>query len=1052
MSKQSALSLLHTRFGFEDFRPGQAEALEHILAGQHTLVVMPTGAGKSLIYQLAALLRPGITLVISPLIALMKDQVDSLTARGVPSTFINSTMSRAEQQRRLQAMSQGDYRLVYVAPERLRNRSFQEALAGVSVGLLAVDEAHCISQWGHDFRPDYLHIGPARQSMGCPVTAALTATATPQVQEDIVHRLGLDDAGRVITGFNRPNLTLEVRYTPGPADKLRSLQELLREADGAGIIYVGTRRDAEEVADFGRQVLGINARHYHAGLETEARTAVQDAFMAGDLPLVVATNAFGMGIDRADLRFVIHYALPGTLEAYYQEAGRAGRDGLPALCTLLYSPEDRALQEWFIENDAPSPAQVRELHRVICRSGSSGSSDRLLVDTGALARATGLNEVKLRVGLSQLEAAGALQRLGSEGMRFWARVGDLRRDALHAAAADVEARRDHRRRQLARVIAYAEGDDCRRRAILTHFGDLGPADAPLCCDNCLARADSPAETRRAESQAEWAALVILSTVAELRWNVGRRRLAQVLKGSQAKAIKSGDYDRLRFYGKLATLKQKEIGGLIDQLLRSKHLKVVGGEYPVLRLTPQGRQALASRAAISLHLPRPLRPGARERQGAERNAGGTVPYTGQLLAQGFTPAQIAAERGLAESTIYTHLAQLIAAGEVALDEVISSDVQERVQEAIRAVGSSERLTPIKELLPEEISYGQIRCVVVATSPQTAPRAPTRLPTESADLIQTIVAWGEERCVEAVPDLIEALQDSNGNVRRLAASALGKIGDPRAAKPLLELLTDEKPQVRQYAIQALGRIGAPEAIRALERIADDPSEKPYNQRSATHAMRSIRKSSGRGLPPTQPQPQRERRGDAVEAFLSRPHSRELSGPWAAGYALDFHSRFVGDRWARSETGELAYRFKYGGERRLAEELGRRLADFIVAHQDLRPFDAIVPVPPSPGKRAYQPVPALAEVLGRRIGVPVMAEALIKTRSTRPQKEMRNMAQKQANVAGAFAVKGVSTMRGKRLLVLDDLVDSGTTMQEVTRVLLRAGAARVTVLALTRTIHAN
>ena len=212
-------------------------------------------------------------------------------------------------------------------------------------------------------------------------------------------------------------------------------------------------------------------------------------------------------------------------------------------------------------------------------------------------------------------------------------------------------------------------------------------------------------------------------------------------------------------------------------------------------------------------------------------------------------------------------------------------------------------------------------------------------------------------------------------------------------------------------------------------------------------SLSLGGGRSFSPS-PAPE----ADAVEAFLPRPHSRELSGPWAAGYALEFHSRFVGNRWARSETGELAYRFKYGGERHLAEELGRRLADFIAAHQHLRPFDAIVPVPPSPGKRAYQPVPALAEALGRRIGVPVMAEVLIKTRATRSQKEMRNLAQKQANVAGAFAVKDVSAMRGKRLLVLDDLVDSGMTMQEVTRVLLRAGAARVAVLALTKTIHAD
>ncbi|MBC8448939.1 MAG: RecQ family ATP-dependent DNA helicase [Chloroflexi bacterium] len=1002
MSKQSALSLLHTRFGFESFRPGQAEALEHILAGRHSLVVMPTGAGKSLIYQLAALLRPGITLVISPLIALMKDQVDALTAYGVDAAFINSTVSRTEQQRRLRAMSQGAYQLVYIAPERLRSRAFQGALADVAVGVLAVDEAHCISQWGHDFRPDYLHIGPARETMGWPVTVALTATATPQVQEDIVDRLGLDDARRVVTGFNRPNLTLEVRYTPGPADKLRALQELLQETEGAGIVYVGTRRDAEEVADFARDVMGLNARYYHAGLEAEERTAVQDAFMAGDLPLVVATNAFGMGIDRADLRFVIHYALPGTLEAYYQEAGRSGRDGLPARCTLLYSPKDRALQEWFIENDAPSLAELRELHRVL---GQVAGSQAALVDTDDLALTTGLNETKLRVGLSQLETAGAMQHLGDEGTRLWVRVDRLRRDALQAAVADVEARRDHKRRQLARMIAYAEGDGCRRQAILTYFGDPGPADAPDCCDNCRADAEASTETRRAESQAEWAALVILSTVAELSWNVGRQRLAQVLKGSQAKEVKTSGYQRLCYYGKLATLGIKEIEGLIDQLVRMKHLKVVGGEYPVLRLTLQGQQALTNKTAIPLRLPRPLRPGEQERLRAERKAGGTVAYTGQFLAQGLTPTQIATERGFAESTIYTHLAQLITAGEVALDAVVPTDVQAQVREAIRAAGNMERLSPIKAFLPEEISFGQIMCVLAAeqtempTLSDTVPE-PSGPPTpEDEMLFETLRAWRLEQARErAIPPFCIFQDQTLWNVVR------------RRPATLEELI----------AIKGIGPSKLQDYGEALLEIVQ-------------------------GHAPTTT-------ADAVDAFLCRPHPRRLSGPWAAGCALDFHSRFVGDRWERSETGELAYRFKYGGERSLAKELACRLADFIAAHPDIGPADGIVPVPPSPGKRTYQPVPALAEALSRQIGVPALADVLIKTRATHPQKEMRNLAQKQANVAGAFAVQDVGAVRGKRLLVLDDLVDSSMTMAEVTRMLLQAGAARVTVLALTKTIHAD
>jgi ATP-dependent DNA helicase RecQ len=325
MSEVDLHAALRAHFNFPAFRPGQAEAIQQVLHGRHTLVVMPTGSGKSLIYQLAALQLPGVTLVISPLIALMKDQVDSLTRRSIAATYINSTLTASDQTDRLRALSEGRCKIVLVAPERLRSRAFREALSHIPISLLTVDEAHCLSQWGHDFRPDYLHIADARDHFHAPIVLALTATATPRVQDDVIQMLGLEHAERIVTGFNRPNLTLEVFSTPDVKAKLNFLRDFLVQTEGGGIIYTGTRRDAEEVADFVREVARVEVAFYHGSLDAETRTRVQDAFMAGDLPIVVATNAFGMGIDRPDVRFVLHYAVSGTLEAYYQEAGRRTR-------------------------------------------------------------------------------------------------------------------------------------------------------------------------------------------------------------------------------------------------------------------------------------------------------------------------------------------------------------------------------------------------------------------------------------------------------------------------------------------------------------------------------------------------------------------------------------------------------------------------------------------------------------------------------------------------------------------------------------------------------
>ncbi|HSM24652.1 MAG TPA: ATP-dependent DNA helicase RecQ, partial [Anaerolineaceae bacterium] len=323
-------------FDFSSFRPGQEEAIQSLLNGKHTIAVMPTGSGKSLIFQLAAMHLPGITLVISPLIALMKDQVDSLERHGISATFINSSISLSEQSHRLRGVEDKKYQIVYLAPERLRNTRFLEAIKAINISLLAVDEAHCISEWGHDFRPDYLHIAKFREIIGYPVTAALTATATPKVQADISKLLQLNKPTLIVNGFNRPNLVLSVRHVLDSIHRYSVLRDsLLSQSEGATIIYTGTRRETEEVAEFVNTEMGINACYYHAGLDNVKRIRIQNEFMHKKLSVIVATNAFGMGIDRSDVRQVIHFSMTGSLEAYYQEAGRAGRDGLPARALLL---------------------------------------------------------------------------------------------------------------------------------------------------------------------------------------------------------------------------------------------------------------------------------------------------------------------------------------------------------------------------------------------------------------------------------------------------------------------------------------------------------------------------------------------------------------------------------------------------------------------------------------------------------------------------------------------------------------------------------------------
>ena len=359
------LSAALAKFGLQTFRRGQKEVIEHIISGKDCLCVMPTGGGKSLCYQLPSLVRPGMTIVVSPLIALMKDQVDGLERRGISATLINSSLSLQEQSERLDQVASGKFSMVYVAPERLRNPRFLDAIRATPVQLLAIDEAHCISEWGHDFRPDYHRLGKFREALGNVQTIALTATATPRVRTDILDSLQLQTARTFITGFARDNLYFGSAFCMSDRDKDKHLSDFLTGRDESGIIYVATRKRCEALVEQLGKELKLAVGAYHAGLLPEQRKLVQEKFMAGELKAIVATNAFGMGIDKSDLRYVIHYNMPGTLEAYYQEAGRAGRDGLLSQCVLLFSPQDRYIQEFFIENANPSKELLRGVYNFL---------------------------------------------------------------------------------------------------------------------------------------------------------------------------------------------------------------------------------------------------------------------------------------------------------------------------------------------------------------------------------------------------------------------------------------------------------------------------------------------------------------------------------------------------------------------------------------------------------------------------------------------------------------------------------------------------------------
>ncbi len=524
--------VLQRYFGFSSFRPLQEQIVADCLAGRDVLALMPTGGGKSLCYQLPALVRPGLTVVVSPLIALMKDQVDFLRGRGIDAAVVNSAQPPAQTQRVLEGLERGAYRLLYVAPERLMQPGFLQRMSRWNVSLLAIDEAHCISDWGHDFRPEYRQLREIRSRFPKVPLMALTATATDHVREDIVTQLGLRDPGIYVAGFNRPNLTYRVEPKRAPFQRLLTF---LHDRPGqSGIVYCLTRRATETLAEK-LSAEGIKAVPYHAGLEQPVRARHQDLFLRDEVQVVCATIAFGMGVNKSNIRFVVHHDLPKNIESYYQETGRAGRDGAPADCLMLYSRSDVVQHERRI--DEKTSAREREISR----------------------------------------------------------------------------------KQLRGLVALAESTECRRRALLSYFGDRLDADNCGGCDNCLGdamsapAAKSPSPERRPgapvtttsgplEDRTEDARrfLACLDEIlSQSRFSVGISHVADVLYGSTSAKVQRLDHEKLKTYGSGKLCSKPEWTHLGKALVRLDYLRQTQDGMPVLAITDAGRLLLAGQDTVSI---------------------------------------------------------------------------------------------------------------------------------------------------------------------------------------------------------------------------------------------------------------------------------------------------------------------------------------------------------------------------------------------------------------------------------------------------------------------
>ncbi len=598
---------LKEHFGFSKFLDGQEEVISEIVSGKDGLVVMPTGGGKSLCFQIPALCFPGVTLVISPLIALMKDQVDALQARGIQATLINSTLSWPEQKERLDGMRNGEFKLVYVAPERFRAESFLRTLEGVEISLFAIDEAHCLSQWGHDFRPDYMRLGKVLEKIGRPQCVALTATATPVVREDILKVLELRDPFERVSGFSRPNLSLAITAVDKAAQKDERIKAVI-SAHKTGIIYCATRKKVDLVSET-LASWGVKCVSYHGGMGDAERVKAQEIFISKKVDIAVATNAFGMGIDRGDVRFVIHYEIPGSVEAYYQEAGRAGRDGEAAVCELLFNYADTRTQEFFIDGANPSATTVRQIYQYLLNEADGNHEVFRTLDDIA-EHADVKNSMAVGSALNILGRARMIQRFDVPGKRMRGtrllQPDVLTRDlAIDEVAMEEKDTRD--REKLKAMVEMCYARSCRQEWILHYFGEARPTK----CGNCdVCRDRSAGDFRKPTAEEELMVKKALAGVARMSrrttqgWQgiYGKGKIIQMLSGSKSQEILNNRLDRLTTYGILSDRTTGYLNGLFRSLAEEALVITQTGDYPLMTLSEKGEAVMKGEESYELRWP------------------------------------------------------------------------------------------------------------------------------------------------------------------------------------------------------------------------------------------------------------------------------------------------------------------------------------------------------------------------------------------------------------------------------------------------------------------
>ena len=592
-----AYEILDKVFGFEEFLPGQKTVLADILASKNVVAIMPTGAGKSLLYQLPALLYQGLVLVISPLISLMQDQVQALQRKGVRTAFLNSTLSHREKDRVVQNMQRGGYQVLYITPERLQNPFFREALRQTNISMIAVDEAHCISQWGYDFRPDYLKIKDLLEYLQFPQTIALTATATLEVREEIAQKLGLSEWADHVAGFDRNNLHFAVIPVRSQKEKIEQIADIFRTHGESGIVYANTRKNVEWIQSK-LQKRNVFAGIYHGGMSDEERVKTQNEFMQGHTPMVIATNAFGMGIDKANIRFVVHFDIPSCIEAYYQEIGRAGRDGDSSYCCLLFNYADTRVPRFFIEQAYPPPEFVLQAWQKLRQNPTVPPACELMQILNLK------DETSARYLIALLERANLIARAQIGG--YICIPTPEKENSLYQYLQMEQMRKQKDEDRLQQMVRYAYHRGCRRTWILDYFGDHTPHHNCKNCDNCNQKSTQQEITGKQLIEI----LKALSAVARLSGRLGKTSIAKVLTGSKDKVVMDMQLTQLPTYGALAYRSQLQVCDLLEKLIAVGYIvvRLKEGKYPLLHLTKLGNEVMMQRTPCYLPQEELISPG------------------------------------------------------------------------------------------------------------------------------------------------------------------------------------------------------------------------------------------------------------------------------------------------------------------------------------------------------------------------------------------------------------------------------------------------------------